>query len=138
MGKAGQMTIFALLVFSAALVAVLGWFAPQIRDAWYFAPARAGAERTVAQIALQERLRLRRKGQFDTFTPATADTHLRALGVNDVTADYLFDAAATANRGLRLRALPRSDQVLALKVAPQMYVTLLAPTGGVMQRGWVP
>lgn len=138
MGKAGQMSIIILLLVIAALIAGLGWFAPDIRDAWYFAPARAGAERAVAEIAQQERMVLRRNGRFETFTTGTADSHLRALGVMDAPDAYLFDATAMPNKELRLRALPKSDQVLALKVAPQIYVTLLAPGGGVMQRGWAP
>ena len=138
MGRAGQMSLIILLAVIAALIAGLGWLAPQIRDAWYFAPARAGAERAVGEIAQAERLLLRRRGHFDTFTTGIADSHLRALGVTDAPDNYLFDAAATPNKGLRLRALPKSDQVLALKVAPQMYVALLAPSGGVLQRGWAP
>lgn len=137
-GKAAQMGVIILLLVSAVLVAALGWFAPDIRDAWYYAPARARAERAVGAIAEQERRFRQRSGHFDPFTTGLADTHLRALGVDDVPQDYLFDAAATPGNGLRLRALPKSDQVLALKVGGQMYVSQLAATGGVVQRGWVP
>jgi hypothetical protein len=136
--KAGQMVVILVLILGAGLLAGLGWFAPEIRDAWYFAPARARAAEAVAQIARQERAARARTGHYQPFTTGNADIQLRALGVSDIPADYHFDATLLPDKGLRLRALPRSEQVLALKIGAQMYVSQLAPGGGVIKRGWVP
>ena len=132
---------FALLVVLAILVAGVGMFMPDIRQALIFKPRQAKAEAAVMQLAAKENILRRQKGHFDTFTPPEAAAHARALGLNmqDWPAeDFLFDASLMPDKSLRLRALPQPDSVRDLKVGAQMFIAQLAPAGGVTRSGWYP
>jgi hypothetical protein len=135
-----RMTV-ALLVVLAVMVATAGVFMPDIRSQLVFKPRQGRAETMVMQIAAREnRLRMG-QGHFDTFAPAQAAAHARALGLDMQDwpgEDFLFDASLMPDKSLRLRALPRGDSVRDLKIGAQMFVAELAPKGGVNRSGWVP
>jgi hypothetical protein len=130
---------FALMTASALLMAILGFFLPDIRDRMVFKPRRDKAEAAVTQLALRETALRRSKGRYDAFTPPNAVARMRALGLADFPVeDFLFDASLTPDKSLRLRALPRPTSVHDLRVSPNIYVAELAPAGGVSRSGWYP
>ncbi len=133
-------TSFALLAALAVLVAILGYFMPDIREALSFKPQRARVEAAVLHLAVREKAFRRAKGHFEAFGAANMDA-LQALAVDlqNWPSDYFqFDARPTPNKGLRIRALPRAEAVQGLHVGAQMFVAELAPSGGVSRSGWVP
>jgi hypothetical protein len=138
-GKSSRL-LFVPLIALAAIVAIAGYFMPQIRETVFFQPQRDRAEAAVLQLAARERIFRRAKGRFETFGAASMDA-LQALAVNrqDWPSDnFQFDASVTPQNGLRVRALPRSEAVQGLHVAPQMFVAELAQSGGITRSGWVP
>jgi hypothetical protein len=135
----GQMS-FALLTALAVLVAIAGYFMPDIREAVFFKPERARVEAAVLRVAVRERAFRRAKGHFETFGAASMDA-LQALAVDrqDWPSDnFQFDAKVTSDNGLRVRALPRSEAVQGLRVGAQIFVAELTPSGGVARSGWYP
>jgi hypothetical protein len=138
-GKISRL-LFVPLLALAAMVATAGYFMPQIREALFFKPQRNRVEAAVLQLAERERAFHHAKGRFETFGAASMDA-LQALAVDrqDWPSDnFQFDASTTPQKGLRVRALPRSEAVQGLHVAPQIFVAELAPTGGITRSGWVP
>lgn len=132
--------IFVPLLGLAAILMVAGYFMPHMREAIFFKPQRARAEAAVLQLASRERVYRRARGHFQTFGTASAD----ALGVLAVDSQgwpsdtFQFEASTTPQNGLRIRALPRSEAVQALKVDAQLFVAELAPSGGITRSGWYP
>lgn len=132
---------FGLLAGLAVLVAGLGIFMPDIREALVFKPRQGRAEAVVMQLVAHENRVRRGKGHFDTFTPPQAAQHARDLGLdmqNWPAEDFLFDASLMPDKSLRLRALPRPESVRDLKVGARIFVAELAPRGGVNRSGWYP
>jgi hypothetical protein len=124
----------------AALVATLGYFAPDLRDALFFQPHRARVEAAMLQLAEREGAFRRAKGKFVAFETVNMNA-LQTLAVNHQTwpsDNFQFDARATPEKGLRIRALPRAEAIQGLEVAAQMFVVELAPSGGVSRSGWYP
>ena len=137
--KAGQLMYLPLIAL-AVIVAIAGYFMPDLREAAFFKPQRAHAEAAVLQLAARERVFRRTQGRFETFGAASADA-LQALAVDrqDWPSDnFQFDARVTAANGLRIRALPRSEAVQDLHVGAQMYVAELTQSGGIARSGWYP
>ena len=137
--KAGQLMYLPLIAL-AIIVAIAGYFMPDLREAAFFKPQRAHAEAAVLQLAARERVFRRAQGRFETFGVASADA-LQALAVdrqNWPSENFQFDASVTAANGLRIRALPRSEAVQDLHVGAQMYVAELTPSGGLARSGWYP
>jgi hypothetical protein len=135
-----QLTLI-LLVGLAVLVAMLGFFMTDIRDALVFKPRRQRAEAVVLQLAVRESAVRKAKGRFEPFAPADAAIHLSRLGVNTQSLpseDFLFEASLMPNSHLRIRALPRPQAVQDLRVGAQMFAAELAPSGGISQSGWYP
>jgi len=131
---------FVPLIALAGIVAVAGYFMPDIRDAMFFKPQRARAEAAMQQLVAREQAFHRARGHFQTFGIASMDA-LQALAVDrrEWPSDmFQFDASMTPQKGLRLRALPRSEAVQGLKVDAQFFVAELAPSGGMARSGWVP
>jgi hypothetical protein len=132
---------FALLLVLAGIVAVVGLFMADIRDALIFKPRRALAETAVLQLAAREAAMRKIKGRFDLFTPGEAAVHLKTLGMSLQdwpSEDFVLDASLMPNKHLRLRALPRPEAVQDLRVGAQMFVAEVTATGGISQSGWYP
>ena len=137
--KASQM-VFVPLLALAILVAIAGYFMPNIREAIFFKPQRARAEAAVLQLAARESDFHRANGHFETFGAVNGDAlHALAVDQKDWPSDnFQFDASATAGSGLRIRALPKAEAVRGLQVGAQMFVTELAARGGTGRSGWYP
>jgi hypothetical protein len=138
--RGSQLTVI-VLVAVAMLVAILGFFMTDIRDALVFKPRRQRAEAVVLQLALRESAVRKARGRFEPFAPADAAIHLPKLGVNTQTLpseDFLFEASIMPNSHLRIRALPRPEAVQDLRVGAQMFAAELTPSGGVSHSGWYP
>jgi hypothetical protein len=132
--------IFVPVLGLAAIVAVAGYFMPDICEAVYFRPERARVEAAVQQLAVREQAFRRTRGHFQEFGIASTDA-LQALAVDrqDWPSDtFQFEANLTPQNGLRIRALPRSEAVQALKVDARFFVAELAPVGGIIRSEWAP
>ena len=131
---------FLPLTGLAAVVAIMGYFLPDVREALFFKPQRARVEAAVMQLAARERAFRHQRGHFQAFGIASMDA-FQALAVDrqDWPSDYFqFDASVTPQNGLRIRALPRSEAVQGLHVGAQLFVAELAPSGGMARSGWYP
>jgi hypothetical protein len=132
---------FSALIALAVIVLVAGFFMPELRRKFVFAPEQAGAEAAVAQIAAGEKALYRKTGSFAAFTAAEGPARSRVLGLNWSTLptdDFQFDASLLPDSHLRLRALPRSDTVRTLKAPAQIYAAELSARGDVLRSGWLP
>ena len=131
---------FVPLIALEVIVAIAGYFMPDIREAVFFKPQRARVEAAMQQLVMREQAYRRARGHFQTFGIASMDA-LQALAVDrqDWPSDiFQFDASMTPQKGLRIRALPRSEAVQGLKVGAQLFVAELAPSGGITRSGWYP
>ena len=132
--------IFAPVFGLAVIVAVIGYLMPDIRETVFFKPQRVRVEAAVQQLAAREQAFRRSRGHFQAFGIASTDA-LQALAVdrqNWPSDMFQFEAHTTPQNGLRIRALPRSEAVQALKVDAQFFVAELAPSGGITRSGWAP
>jgi hypothetical protein len=132
---------FSALVALTILVLAAGYFMPEMRRQFVFAPVQAGAKAAVDDIAAREQAFYRKSGSFAVFTTAQAPALSRTLGLNWAalpTDDFQFDAALLPNSDLRLRALPRGETVRALKAPAEIYTAELSPRGQVLRQGWLP
>jgi hypothetical protein len=132
--------ISVLMGASALLVGAAGYAAPQLRDRLYYQPQRDRAQSAALELAGKQTAFRRSKGNFIAFAAGNGAA-LKTLGMTNSgwpLDGYQFDARATAEKGLLVRALPRGEAVQALEVGAQMFVVELAPSGGVRRSGWYP
>ena len=132
---------FGALIALGVFALAAGYYMPELRHDFIFAPEQADAEEAVAQIATREQLFYRKTSEFAVFTVAEAPAGSRVLGLNWgslPTDDFRFDAALLPNNHLRLRALPRGETVRALKAPAQIYAAELSPRGKILRREWLP
>lgn len=122
----------------ALLLGAAGYAAPQLRDRLYFQPQRALAESAALELARRQTAFRQSNGKFVAFAAGNMAA-LTTLGMTSATSDsFQYDARATPEKGLVIRALPRGEAVQGLKVGAQMFVVELAPSGAVSRSGWVP
>src|SRR3954471_24396497 len=99
--------LFGVLLAAGIGIAALGFYMPELRQKYVYAPQQARAEAAIRSIAAGEKAVRRRSGKFEIFAPADFSSRARALGLNwnEMPSDnFQFDSVAAPGGRLRLRA----------------------------------
>src|SRR6185437_3555939 len=133
--------LLAFLVGASLILGVGGVFADSLRTALVFAPRERGVENAIAQVTEREKALRASSGNFMAFSDAAVERNPSLLGLpwsSFPMKDFLFDARSLDSGNLRLRALPRSEPVVALAIRARLYIAELSPKGETIHSGWYP
>ena len=129
----------ALILLASVVLALGGMFAASFRQVLVYAPREWAVENTVRAIAEQQRALHKSRGKYVSFGASDVDSGNALPGVDWSSAPttvFYFDAEALESGHLRIRALPRADAVMSLKVRPRIYTTELGKDGRAVREGW--
>jgi hypothetical protein len=136
-----RLGLLAFVLGTALILGVAGVFADSIRTNVVFHPRERKVENAIGQVAGREKAVHAASGNFVMFSNADLERNPSLLGLpwsSFPVKDFLFDAHNLDSGNIRLRALPRTESVMALAIRARLYITELSPKGETVHSGWYP
>jgi hypothetical protein len=133
--------LLAFVLGASLILGVGGVFADSLRINMLFRPRERNVENAIGQVAEREKAVHAASGNFVMFSDADLERNPSLLGLpwsSFPVKDFLFDARNLESGNIRLRALPRTESVMALAIRARLYIAELSPKGETVHSGWYP
>jgi hypothetical protein len=141
LARYGITVVTTALLILAAILVLVAWQAPQLRQRLVFDASEMEVESAITHLAERQKQLVQSTGQFEPFTSDDIEQNDNLLDVdwNSLpVGSFRFDGQLTEEGYFSLRALPRASAVLEVEARARVYAVELSPSGDVLRSGWYP